>query len=61
MVTGLWYNMRGARGLRPGQAALEYVLSLAALIVVAAILWGLVGVVLRHADRTEDLVSSECP
>ena len=57
----LWYNTRVGRGLRPGQAALEYVLSFAALIVVVAILWGLVGVVLRHADRTEDLVSSECP
>ena len=61
MVTGLWYNTRRECGLRHGQAALEYVLSLAALMVVAAILWGLVGVVLRHADRTEDLVSSECP
>ena len=61
MVTGLWYNTRVACGLRPGQAALEYVLSLAALLVVVSLLWGLVGVALRFADRTEDLVSSECP
>ena len=61
MTTDLWYNTRRAAVLRPGQTALEYVLSLAALMVVAVILWGLVGVVLRHADRTEDLVSSECP
>jgi hypothetical protein len=40
---------------------LEYVLSLAAMMVVVAILWGLAGVALRYADRTEDLVSSECP
>ena len=61
MVIGLWYNTRRAAGLRPGQAMLEYMLSLAALLVVAALLWGLVGVALRFADRTEDLVSSECP
>jgi len=61
MVTGLWYNTRRACGLQPGQAALEYVLSLAALLVVVSLLWGLVGVALRFADRTEDLVSSECP
>ena len=57
----LWYNTRRAGGLRPGQAMLEYVLSLAALLVVVSLLWGLVGVALRFADRTEDLVSSECP
>ena len=56
-----WYNTRRVGGLRPGQAMLEYVLSLAALMVVVAILWGLVGVALRHADRTEDLVTSDCP
>ena len=61
MVTDLWYNTRRAAGFRPGQAALEYVLSLAALLVVVSLLWGLVGVALRFADRTEDLVSSECP
>ena len=61
MVIGLWYNTRRTAVLRPGQAALEYVLSLAALLVVVSLLWGLVGVALRFADRTEDLVSSECP
>lgn len=57
----LWYNTRGFRSLRPGQAMLEYVLSLAALMVVVAILWGLVGAALRYADRTEDLVTADCP
>lgn len=40
---------------------LEYVLAFAALLVVVAILWGLVGVAQRHAVRTENLVSSEYP
>lgn len=56
-----WYNTRRPVGLRTGQAMLEYVLSLAALMVVVAILWGLVGVALRYADRTESLVTSDCP
>lgn len=40
---------------------LEYVLSLAALLVVVAILWGLIDVALRYADRTESYVSSDYP
>ena len=40
---------------------LEYVLSLAAMLVVVALLSTLVVVALRYADRTEDLVTSECP
>ena len=56
-----WYNTRSHGSMRRGQAMLEYVLSLAALMVVVAILWGLVGVALRYADRTEDLVTSDCP
>lgn len=47
--------------LRGGQAALEYVLVLAGLLVVTGILWQLVGVAVRHADRAERLVASDCP
>ena len=46
---------------RRGQAAVEFVLALAGLLVVVAILWGLVGVTVRHAVRTENLVVSEYP
>jgi len=46
---------------RRGQAALEYVLALAGLLVVVAILWGLVGVAARFAVRTEVLVTGESP
>jgi len=47
--------------MRRAQALLEYVLSMAGLLVVAAILWGLVGVTARYAVRSENLVSSEYP
>ena len=47
--------------MRRGQAMLEYVLSLAGLVVVVGILWGLVAVAVRYADRTETLVTSDCP
>ena len=57
----LWYNTRSVGKLRPGQAMLEYMLSLAALMIVVAILWGLVGVAMRYADRTENLVTSDSP
>ena len=57
----LWYNTRRVLVLRPGQALLEYTLALAALMVVVAILSGLVGVALRYADRTENLVTSDSP
>lgn len=40
---------------------LEYVLSLAALLVVVLVLWGLVDVATRYAVRTERLVASEYP
>lgn len=44
-----------------GQAALEYVLALAGLLVVVGILSAFLGVVIRHAERTESLVVSDCP
>lgn len=46
---------------RGGQAALEYVLALASLLVVVGILWGLVRVTRSYAHRTERLVTSDCP
>ena len=58
---GIWYNTRWRRCARRGQAMLEYVLSLAGLMVVVGILWGLVAVAVRYADRTENLVTSDCP
>ena len=47
--------------MRRGQAAAEYVMALAALLVVVGILWGLVVAADRHARRSEDLVTSDCP
>ena len=47
--------------MKSGQALLEYVLAAAGLVVVVALLWGLVGVTVRYAVRTESLVSSEYP
>lgn len=49
---------------RPGrraQALLEYVLALASLLVVVSIMAILVRGALRGAERTENLVSAECP
>ena len=46
---------------RSGQAALEYVLALASLLVVVGLLAGLVGVAAHHAARTTSLVSGDCP
>ena len=57
----LWYNKRMNVRKRRGQAALEYVLSLVSLLVVIGILWGLVRAAIRHAERTETLVTSDCP
>jgi len=49
------------KGLRSGQAALEYVLCLAGLLVVVGVLWALVGTTVRYAERTEKLVASDYP
>jgi len=47
--------------MRGGQATLEYVLALAALLVIVGILWGFVRATIRHGERTERLVTSDCP
>ena len=57
----LWYNRRMNVRMRCGQAMLEYVLSFVSLLVIVGILWGLVHVAFRHAERTEALMTSDCP
>lgn len=47
--------------MRKGQALLEYVLALAGMLVVSAILWYVVSAAIKCAVRTENLVSSEYP
>ena len=54
------YNSSG-KSFRNGQAALEYVLALAALLVVTAIMWGLVGASEKQSVRTVRLVTAEDP
>ena len=49
------------RRMAGGQAALEYVLALASLLVVVSILTGFVWTAARHAARAEDLVTSDSP
>lgn len=57
----LWYNKTMNVRMRRGQAMLEYVLSFVSLLVVIGILWGLVRAAVRHGERTESLVTSDCP
>ena len=47
--------------MKSGQALLEYVLTLAGLVIGVGVLWGLVDVTVRYAVRAENLVSSEYP
>lgn len=54
--------MRTMKGrTRSGQAALEYVLALASMLVVTGILWGFARGAVHHAERTESLVTADCP
>ena len=57
----LWYNRAMNVRMRRGQAMLEYVLCLVSLLVVIGLLWGLVHAAVRHGERTESLVTSDCP
>ena len=57
----LWYNNGVGMCSRRGQAALEYVLVFAALLIAVGALYTLVRVTWRYADRTENLVTSDCP
>ena len=54
----LCYN-NGNAGFRRGQAALEYVLALAALLVVTAIMWGVVGAAEKQSVRSVFSVRAE--
>ena len=44
-----------------GQAALEYVLALASMLVVTGILCMFARAAVRHAERTESLVTADSP
>ena len=57
----LWYNFRMKARMRRGQAALEYVLATASVLVVVGILWGFISLAQRQADRAEGLVTSDVP
>ena len=57
----MWYNLNMRSRMRRGQATVEYVLALAALLGVVGILWGLVAAAERHARRSEALVTSDSP
>ena len=57
----LWYNKGRNVRVRRGQAMLEYVLAFAALLIAACALYAFVQAIWRYADRTEDLVTSDCP
>ena len=47
--------------MRKGQTALEYVLAFASLLIVVFALVWFVQATWRYADRTENLVTSDCP
>ena len=57
----LWYNKSRKVRARRGQAILEYVLAFAALLIAVFALYAFVQAVWRYADRTENLVTSDCP
>ena len=57
----LWYNKGRNVRARRGQTMLEYVLVFAALLIAACALYAFVQAVWRYADRTENLVTSDCP
>ena len=48
-------------GARKGQTMLEYVLAFTSLLVVIGVLGALVTAAIRHGERTESLVTSDCP
>ena len=57
----LWYNRGRNVRARRGQAMLEYVLVFAALLIAVFALYAFVRATWRYADRTENLVTSDCP
>ena len=57
----MWYNYRMSKRCRGGQAMVEYVICVAALLVVAGVLGLLVTAAQRSARRSEAIVSADCP
>ena len=57
----LWYNKSGNVRARRGQTMIEYVLVFTALLIAVCALYAFVQAVWRYADRTENLVTSDCP
>ena len=57
----MWYNVAMFAGSRRGQAALEYVLALVAVMAVAGVLAYLVSAARSAAWRSEVLVGADCP
>ena len=57
----LWYNKDRNVRARRGQAMLEYVLAFTALLIAVCALCAFVQALWRYADRTESLVTSDCP
>ena len=57
----LWYKKGRKVRAKRGQAMLEYVLAFAALLIAVCALYAFVQAIWRYADRTEDLVTSDCP
>ena len=47
--------------MRKGQTALEYVLAFTSLLIIVFALFWLVRATWKYADRTENLVTSDCP
>ena len=47
--------------MRKGQTALEYVLAFLSLLIIVFALFWLVQATWKYADRTENLVTSDCP
>ena len=47
--------------MRRGQAAVEYVIALASIVVIAGLLWSVIAAANCHVRRAEALVTSDCP
>ena len=60
-MSHFWYNRDMRVRMRSAQAAVEYLVVFASLVIVVSILYALVHVERRYAVRTERLVTSDCP
>ena len=57
----MWYNYRMCKSGRCGQAMVEYVMCVAAMLVVAGVLGYMVVAAQKSAHRSEALVSADSP